>query len=142
MKGLHVFLCKPSAPLFEVKQRWAPFLPGFSGLLPRISANPNGCRCACNLCTPISNTTAFHNSIIGDFMVDQDQLETNLLQLFRHPENCPQLFYCPPLAYRCSGVPEYGSVQLRHSATKLQKAKPLLFGTIRCKGSCCERPML
>jgi len=36
---------------------------------------------------PTSNTTAFHNGIRGNFMVYQDQLETNLLQLFRHPEN-------------------------------------------------------
>jgi len=36
---------------------------------------------------PISSTTAFHDSIIGNFMVYQDQLETNLLRLFRHPEN-------------------------------------------------------
>jgi len=29
----------------------------------------------------------FHNSTIGNFMVYQDRLEINLLQLFRHPEN-------------------------------------------------------
>jgi len=29
----------------------------------------------------------FHNSIISDFMVDQDRLERNLLELFVHPEN-------------------------------------------------------
>jgi len=29
----------------------------------------------------------FHNNIIDNFMVDQDRLETNLLQLFMHPEN-------------------------------------------------------
>jgi len=29
----------------------------------------------------------FHNRIIGYFMVYQDRLETNLLQLFPHPEN-------------------------------------------------------
>jgi len=28
----------------------------------------------------------FHNSIIGNFMVYQDRPETNLLQLFGHPE--------------------------------------------------------
>jgi len=28
----------------------------------------------------------FHKSIIGDFMIYQDQLETFLLQLFAHPE--------------------------------------------------------
>jgi len=81
-----VFLCKPWAPFFEVKQRWAPFSPGFSGPYPRFLANQNFWGCACNPCTPMSNTTAFHNSIIGNFMVHQDRLETNLLQLFRHPE--------------------------------------------------------
>ena len=29
----------------------------------------------------------FHNSIIGNFMVYQDRLETNLLQLFVNPKN-------------------------------------------------------
>jgi len=29
----------------------------------------------------------FHNSIIGNFMVYQDRLETNLLQLFADPKN-------------------------------------------------------
>jgi len=29
----------------------------------------------------------FHNSIIGEFMVYQDRLETNSLQVFGHPEN-------------------------------------------------------
>ena len=28
----------------------------------------------------------FHNSIIGNFIVYQDQLETYLIQLFAHPE--------------------------------------------------------
>jgi len=68
-KDLHVFFCKPWAPFFEVKQRWVPFLPGFSGILPRFSANQNFWRCPC---TPASNTTAFHNSIIGNFVVYQD----------------------------------------------------------------------
>jgi len=95
---LHVFLCKPWASYFEIKQRWAPFLPGFSErhfypdflfvkLLPRFSANQNFWGCACNPCIPISSTTAFHDSIIGNFMVYQDRLETNLLRLFRQPEN-------------------------------------------------------
>ena len=79
-KGLHVFSCKPWAPVFEVKQRWVPLPPGFS-------ANQNFWVCACTLCTPTSNNTAFHNSIIGNFMFYQDQLETYLLQLFGHPEN-------------------------------------------------------
>ena len=29
---------------------------------------------------------AFHNSIIGNFIVYQDRFETNLLQLFTHPQ--------------------------------------------------------
>jgi len=29
----------------------------------------------------------FHNSIISNFMVYQDRLEIDLLQLFGHPEN-------------------------------------------------------
>jgi len=29
----------------------------------------------------------FHNSTTGNFMVYQDRLETNLLQLFAYPEN-------------------------------------------------------
>jgi len=82
-----VFLCKLGAPFFEVKQRWAPFLRGFSGHLPGFSANQNIWWCACNPCIPTSNTTAFHNSIIGSFIVYQDRRETNLLQLFWHPEN-------------------------------------------------------
>jgi len=36
---------------------------------------------------PTSNTTDFHNSIIGNFMVYQDQLETWSLQLLEHSEN-------------------------------------------------------
>jgi len=38
-KGLHVIFCKPRAPFFEVKQGWAPFQRGFSGMLTRFSAN-------------------------------------------------------------------------------------------------------
>jgi len=86
-KGLHGFLCKPRVPFFVVKQSWAPFSPGFSGLLARFSTNQNFWGCACNPCTPTSNTIVFHNSIIGNFMVYRDRLETNLLLLFRHPEN-------------------------------------------------------
>jgi len=36
---------------------------------------------------PTSNTTAFHNNIIGNFLVYQDRLKTWSLQLFEHPEN-------------------------------------------------------
>jgi len=54
--GLHVFFCKPWAPFFEVKQRRAPILRGFSGMLPRFSADQNFWGCTC---TPCSNTTVF-----------------------------------------------------------------------------------
>jgi len=33
--GLHLFFCKPWAPFFEFKQRWASILPRFSWILPR-----------------------------------------------------------------------------------------------------------
>ena len=46
-KNGHVFFCKPWALFFEVKQRWAPFLRGLSGMLPRFSANQNFWVCAC-----------------------------------------------------------------------------------------------
>jgi len=36
---------------------------------------------------------AFHNSIIGEFMVYQDRLERNLLQLFGHPRKFRMIFY-------------------------------------------------
>jgi len=29
----------------------------------------------------------YHNSIVGNIIVYQDRIETNLLQLFAHPEN-------------------------------------------------------
>jgi len=56
-------------------------------MMPRFSANQNFWVCACIPSTSTYNTTAFHNSIIGNFVVDQDRLETWLLQLFEHPEN-------------------------------------------------------
>jgi len=37
--GLHVFFCKPWVSFFEVKQRWAPFIPGFSWIFLRFSEN-------------------------------------------------------------------------------------------------------
>jgi len=36
---------------------------------------------------PTGVEMSFHNSITGNVMVDQDRLETNLLQLFTHPES-------------------------------------------------------
>jgi len=63
------------------------FYPGFQGFCPDFQQIKTLGGCACNPCTPSSNTAAFHNSITGNFMVYQDRLETNSLQLFRHPEN-------------------------------------------------------
>jgi len=39
---------------------------------------------SCTHCTPTSNTTTFHNSISGDFVVYQDRFERKLLQLLGH----------------------------------------------------------
>jgi len=69
--GLHMFFCEPWAPFYEIKQCWVQFLPGFSGILPRFSAIQNFWGCAF---TPTSNTTAFHNSVIGNFVVYQNRL--------------------------------------------------------------------
>jgi len=50
---------------FKVKQRWAPYLPVFSGNLPRFSTNQNfwGCDCTPASCTPASCTTARNNHV-------------------------------------------------------------------------------
>ena len=103
-----MFLCKPWAPFFEVKQHWAIFLHGFSGLLPRFSAKHNfwGELATPAVCTPTSNTTAFHYSIIGYFMVYQDRLETNLLQLFRHSENSKWFFNISVIIFEVNIVAE------------------------------------
>jgi len=69
-----IFAVMNWGPFYEVKQRSASFLRGFSGMLPRFSANQNVWGCAC---TPKSNTTAVHNSIIGNFVVYQDRLESH-----------------------------------------------------------------
>ena len=41
---------------------------------------------------PTSNTTAFLNSIVGNFVIYQDWLQTNLLQLFGHLEDLESFF--------------------------------------------------
>jgi len=61
--------------------------PDFQGFFSDFQKNQNIWGCAWITSTPTSNTTALHNSIIGNFMANQDWLETNLLQLFGHPEN-------------------------------------------------------
>jgi len=45
------------APFFEVKQRWEPFLPRFSGIVPGFLTNQNFWGCTWNPCTPASYTT-------------------------------------------------------------------------------------
>jgi len=52
----------------------------------QIFSKSNISACACTPCTLTSNTTAFHSSIIDNFLAYKDWLETNLLQLFGHPE--------------------------------------------------------
>jgi len=63
-KDLHVFICKRWVPFFKVKQRWAPFLLGFSGILTRFldillefltNQNLWGCKC----------TPAFYTTVPG-----------------------------------------------------------------------------
>jgi len=36
-KGFRVIFCKRWAPIYEIKQGWMPFLPGFSKILRRFS---------------------------------------------------------------------------------------------------------
>jgi len=59
-KAFHVFFCKRLAPFFEIKQRWVPYFPRFSGILPGFSENQNLWGCACTACTPTSYTTALN----------------------------------------------------------------------------------
>jgi len=78
-KGLLVFLCKPRATFWRQTTSGAIFAQLFSkSKLLGLRLQPMN---------PHSNTTAFHNSIIGNFIVYKHRLETNLLQLFRHPDN-------------------------------------------------------
>jgi len=55
---------------------------------------------------PTWNTTAFHNSIIGNFMVYHDRLETNLLQLFRHSESSEWFFIISTVTFEVNIVDE------------------------------------
>jgi len=55
-KGLLVFFCTRWALSFEIKQRWAPFFPGISKILPRFLTDQNVWGCAC---TPASYTTTY-----------------------------------------------------------------------------------
>jgi len=42
---------------------------------------------------PTGAEVPFYKNIIGNFMVYQDRIETNLLQLFAHPETSEMIFY-------------------------------------------------
>jgi len=96
-----LFFCKRWAPIFEVKQRCAPFLPGFSGILtrclgilpkfsgifPGFLTNQSFWVCACIPCTPASCTTAI--------------IYCSIISLPR--QNCPALqinHKCGPFRYR------------------------------------------
>jgi len=48
----------------------------------------------------------FHNSILGNFMVYQDRLETNLLQLFVHPVNSEWLSVISVIIFEVDVVDE------------------------------------
>ena len=62
-------------------------------MLFRFLANQNFWGCTFTTCTPTSNTTAFLKNFIRNFMVHQDWLETNLLQIFGHPRKFRMIFY-------------------------------------------------
>jgi len=66
-KGLHVFFCKPWAPFLKSSNFWHMFT--------QIFRKSNLLWCAYTHCTPTSNTTALHNSVIGNFVVHQNRLE-------------------------------------------------------------------
>ena len=83
-KGLHVFFLQILGAIFWSQAMLSATSTRISGILSRFSTNQNFWWCAC---TPTSNNTAFHNIIAGNFVVYQDRLETNLLQLFGRPEN-------------------------------------------------------
>ena len=55
---------------------------------------------------------AFHNSIIGHFIVYQDHLETNLLQLFAHPENSDWFSIIFAMIFEVNIVEEQKQAQL------------------------------
>ena len=52
IKGLNVFFYNRWAHFCEIKQRWAPFLLGFSEILPRLLTNQSFLGCACTPAQP------------------------------------------------------------------------------------------
>jgi len=54
----------------------------------------------------------FHNNIIGNFMVYQDQFETNLLQLSAHPETSERFFIIFVIIFEVNIVAEQKQVGL------------------------------
>jgi len=73
-KGLHLIFCKPWGPCFEVEQGWAPFSRGFSGMFPDFQQ----IKTFGGALEPHLQQAPlfFHNSIIGNFVVYQDRIET------------------------------------------------------------------
>jgi len=49
---------------------------------------------------------SFHNSIIGNFMFSRNQLATNLLQLFAHPQNSESFSIISVILFEVSIVAE------------------------------------
>ena len=54
----------------------------------------------------------FRNSIIGNFMVYQNQLEISLLQLFRHPENSEWFSIISVIIFKVNIVDEQKQTQM------------------------------
>jgi len=52
IKGLNVFFYNRWAHFCEIKQRWVPFLLGFSEILPRLLTNQTFLGCACTPAQP------------------------------------------------------------------------------------------
>jgi len=54
----------------------------------------------------------FYKSIIGNFMVYQDQLEINLFQLLAHPENSEWFFIISVIIFEINNVVEQKQAEL------------------------------
>jgi len=91
-----VFFCKRWTSFPEVKQPWAPFFPGFlgilprfsevllkfSGVLPKFSTIQSFWGCACNPCTPAFSTTV---------IVDMDADPNTSISLVTETTDLPTL---------------------------------------------------
>jgi len=63
-KGLHCIFLQTLGAIFEIKQRWAPFLPGLSGILPEFSTKQNFWGC---VCTPTPYNTEWFQPTLPNF---------------------------------------------------------------------------